>query len=46
MQVHHPSINAEPIITKLMYNICDAVRNKFGSEGAFHLSKGKWKNII
>jgi hypothetical protein len=45
MQVHHPIINAEPIKTKLMYNIRDVVGNKFGSEGAVHLSKGEWKNI-
>jgi hypothetical protein len=45
MQVSHPSINAASKKFKLKYNIHNEDNNPLGSEGVFHLSKGKWKNL-
>jgi hypothetical protein len=45
MQVSHPIINAESKNAKLKYSLHNEGRNPLGSEGVFHLSKGKWKNL-
>jgi hypothetical protein len=45
MQVSFQSINADSITAKLMYYIYNEDNNPLGSEGVFHLSKGKWKNF-
>jgi hypothetical protein len=45
MQVSHPSINAEPIITLIMYYLHHKAHNPLGNEGVLHLSKGEWIKI-